>query len=61
MLLKTTYLFVMYLVTLLLLFTTPDLQCFANEIVFPTASYEEEELANVRELGKDYGGKENIN
>ena len=33
---KSTYPVVIYLVTLCLLITIPDLPCFANEVTFPT-------------------------
>ena len=42
----------MYLVTLLLIVTTPGFQCFANEVTFPTPSYGGEDLAKVREWEK---------
>ena len=54
---KTTYLFVMYLVTLLLIVTIPGLPCFANEVTFPTPSYGGEDLAKVREWEKTWAGK----
>lgn len=57
MIAKTAYPFGIYLATLLLIVTTPGLQCFANEVMFPTPSYEGEDLAKVREWEKTWAGK----
>ncbi len=56
---KTTYPFVIYMATLLLLITTPGLPCFANEVMFPTPSYEGEELGKGTGVGNDLGRKKN--
>jgi hypothetical protein len=43
--------------TLLLLITISGFFCFANEVIFPTPSYEGEDLAKVREWEKTWVGK----
>jgi len=54
---KAMYPYGICLVTLLLIVTTPGLQCFANDVKFPTPSYEGEDLAQVREWEKTWAGK----